>query len=226
MWIPVQIIQNFYMKPINHISAVIPAAGLSTRMGKNKLLLPWGSTTIIGRIIETISLTGIEDIFVVIDPKNHVLKEQLDYIKKSFPVSIIEKTEAIQRDMLSSIQIGLKMVKNTCKSVLIALGDQPQIQIQTIEKLVEELTIHESCIVIPSFNMRRGHPWLIPSDLFEELLKLDSSSTARDFLNHFQSSIRYVDIDNDSILKDIDTPGEYQQAIVAFESEFNPDTQE
>ena len=124
------------MKPNNGISVVIPAAGLSTRMGQSKLTLPWRSTTIIGQIIKTISSCGLSDIIIVTDKKNLVLNEHLDQLAKVFPISKVDKPEFEDENMLSSIQVGLKTIKESCEAVLISLADQPQIQADTIEKLL------------------------------------------------------------------------------------------
>jgi molybdenum cofactor cytidylyltransferase len=57
--------------------------------------------------------------------------------------------------------------------------------------------------------MRRGHPWLVGSELWGELLSMTAPETPRDFLNRHALEIQYVEIDSDSIIKDIDTPEEY-----------------
>jgi molybdenum cofactor cytidylyltransferase len=59
--------------------------------------------------------------------------------------------------------------------------------------------------------MRRGHPWLVDRALWPELLALQSPYTLRDFLTAHAGEIRYLDVDTDSILQDLDTPEDYTQ---------------
>ncbi|MFC2064353.1 NTP transferase domain-containing protein [Chloroflexota bacterium] len=201
------------MRPDNGISVVIPAAGLSTRMGQSKLTLPWRSTTIIGQIIETISSCGLSNIFIVTDKINLVLNDHLDQLAKAFPISRIDKPECEDENMLSSIQVGLKTVKESCDAVLISLADQPQIQADTIEKLISGFAHDKDKIVVPSFNLHRGHPWLLPKSFFDDFLEIKPPLSARNFLIANNSLIRYVAIDNESIFRDIDTPLDYQNSL-------------
>ena len=201
------------MKPIDGISVVIPAAGYSSRMGRSKLSLPWKSTTIIGQIIETFSSCGLRDIIIVTNPNNLKIKDHLTNLSKTFPIHRIDKPEFEDENMLSSIQVGLKAVREPCNAILISLADQPQVQIETIRQLISEFHRDIQKIVVPSFNMHRGHPWLIPNRLFDEFLSIKPPLSARDFLNANNHLIQYVEIDNDSILQDIDTPLDYQNSL-------------
>jgi molybdenum cofactor cytidylyltransferase len=201
------------MKSNDGISVVIPAAGNSSRMGRSKLTLPWISTTIIGHIIETFSTSGLRDIIIVTNPNHLIIKDHLEYLSKTFPIHRIDNHEFEDENMLSSIQVGLKAVREPCKAALICLADQPQVQAETISQLIFVFNQNRPKIVVPSFNMHRGHPWLIPNRLFDEFLEIKSPLSARDFLKSNNSSIQYVEIDNDSILQDIDTPLEYQNSL-------------
>jgi molybdenum cofactor cytidylyltransferase len=57
--------------------------------------------------------------------------------------------------------------------------------------------------------MRRGHPWLIARELWEEILQMRPPESMRDFLNAHKDDIFYVDYDSPSILQDLDTPADY-----------------
>ena len=201
------------MKSSDGISVIIPAAGYSSRMGRSKLTLPWKSTTIIGQIIETYSSSGLIDIIIVTNSKHLNIKDHLTNLSKIFPIRRIDKQEFEDKNMLSSIQVGLKAVREPCRAVMISLADQPQVQAETISQLISEFNQDKSKIVVPSFKMHRGHPWLIPNRLFDEFLAITPPSSSRDFLKANNTSIQYVEIDNDSILQDIDTPLDYQNSL-------------
>jgi molybdenum cofactor cytidylyltransferase len=66
-------------------------------------------------------------------------------------------------------------------------------------------------LVIPSYQMRRGHPWLVSRSLWNELLELKPPETLRSFLNRHLEDIHYVEVDNAGILLDLDTPGDYEK---------------
>ena len=67
-------------------------------------------------------------------------------------------------------------------------------------------------LVVPSVRMRRGHPWLVASPLWEEILAMRAPESPRDFLNRHASTIEYVNVDSPSILADLDTPEDYRKS--------------
>ena len=204
------ITKGFYMAKPDGIVAIILGAGLSTRMGSSKLLLPWNNTTILGNIVSALTSNEIHDIIVVVRPNHDQLKKHIQNLSNDYPVRYILNDSFEPEAMLTSIQYGLNAIKSSPTAALIVLGDQPQIEDDTIRRIV--LSHHEtnSSIVIPSYSMRRGHPWLIPYPLFSQFIKLQQPLTPRDFLEQHKDEIKYVIVDNDSILKDIDTPEDYQ----------------
>lgn len=210
MWISQQITKGFYLAKPDGIVAIILGAGLSTRMGCAKLLLPWKNTTILGNIVSALASNGIQDIIVVVHPNHDQLKEHVQNLSNDYPVRSISNESFLPEDMLTSIQYGLKAINSSPSAALIVLGDQPQIEEDTIHRIILLHLQTISSIIIPSFSMRRGHPWLIPYRLISQFIKLQHPFTPRDFLEQHEGEIKYVIIENDSILKDIDTPDDYQ----------------
>lgn len=199
-------------KPDN-IVAIILGAGLSMRMGHQKLLLPWKNTTVLGNIVSVLSSNQIKDIIVVIQPDHDHLQDYIIQLSNKFPVRFTMNELFRSDDMVTSIQYGLKAIRNSPAAALVVLGDQPQIKPDTINQIIHIHKKSKSSILIPSFSMRRGHPWLIPFHLIPQFMKLQYPLTPRDFLEQHKNEIKYVIVDNDSILTDIDTPDEYQTSI-------------
>lgn len=197
----------------NGIAAIILGAGLSTRIGRDKLILPWKNTSLLGKIVSTLAASGIQDIIVVIRPNHEPLSRHIQQLSRDFPVRPTINDTFRPEDMVTSIQYGLKAIQPSYTATLIALGDQPQIQEETIRKIIINYTQTNNPIVIPSYKMRRGHPWLISSKIWPQFLNIQYPHTPRDFLGQYKNEISYIDIDNNSVLKDIDTFEEYQNFI-------------
>ncbi len=190
------------------ISAIILAAGESKRMGQPKMLLPWGKLTVLEHVIMTFQNAGIEDIIVVTGGA-HQEVEKLIHPGK---VRSIFNTEFSNGEMLASIQCGLMSLKDRAKATLIGLGDQPQVQEGTVRLICKTFDEKESRLIVPSFQMRRGHPWLVERSLWNAFLGMRSPYSPRDFLNQHADEIQYVPVDNASILADLDTPEDYQRS--------------
>jgi molybdenum cofactor cytidylyltransferase len=187
------------------ISAIILAAGESKRMGQPKMLLPWGETTVLGQVLSVLKSAGVEDVVTVTGG----FREQVEALAKMHGSRIIFNEEYAGNEMLSSIQCGLRAMKAEAQAALICLGDQPQVQERSVRGVRELFENGKSRLVVPSYQMRRGHPWLVARPLWDELLKMMSPQSPRDFLNAYAKEIEYVEVDNPSILQDLDTPEDY-----------------
>lgn len=190
------------------ISALILAAGESRRMGQPKMLLPWGQTTVLGQVITTFQQAGIEDVIVVSGGS----REQVEEIARPYGARSIFNADYASGEMLVSLQRGLDAQLPQTQATLIGLGDQPQIQIGTVQLICETFQRTGSRLIVPSFQMRRGHPWLVERSLWKELLAMSPGGSPREFLNQFSSEIQYVSVDTPSILADLDTMEDYQRA--------------
>jgi molybdenum cofactor cytidylyltransferase len=189
------------------ISTIILAAGESKRMGQPKMLLPWGKSTVLQTVITTFQAAGIRDILVVTGGAH----SQVDALVGQ-SVQIIFNENFARGEMLSSIQTGLNGKKSESRAVLIALGDQPQVQVISIQKILQEYKQTNAPLIVPSYQMRRGHPWLVAWKLWDEILNIPVGETSREFLNRHARDIHYVQLDTPTILQDLDTPADYLES--------------
>jgi molybdenum cofactor cytidylyltransferase len=194
------------------ISAIILAAGESKRMGQPKMTLKWGETTVLEHVISIFANAGIEDIVVVTGSGRDEIEKIISAAQIIYPVRSAFNEDFREGEMLSSIQCGFRNVKGS-GAAMIGLGDQPQIQERSVRMVCDAFQKTGSPLVVPSYQMRRGHPWLIARELWQDFLALKHSQTPRDFLHAHAEQIQYVDVESESILLDLDTPQDYQLAI-------------
>lgn len=190
------------------ISAIILAAGRSKRMGEPKMLLPWGKLTVIEQVVTTFINAGTEEVVVVTGGA----REQVETALEPYPVRSVHNPHYATEEMLASLQCGLKTLSDNAEAALVGLGDQPQVQESTIRLVSESYLEKKTGLVVPSFEMRRGHPWLVARRLWNELLALRSPSSPRSFLNQHAQEIHYVQVNTVSILADLDTPDDYKKS--------------
>lgn len=189
------------------ISAVILAAGESKRMGQPKMLLPWGDGTVLSQVIAVFRQAGIEEILVVTGGA----REQVEKLAARLGVRTVFNQAYHSGEMLSSLQCGLRALGSQTQAALIGLGDQPQVQAESVRRVCEAFLETKSALVVPSYRMRRGHPWLAARPLWEALLRLEPPASPRDFLNAHAAEIHYVNLEDPNILADLDTPQEYRR---------------
>lgn len=187
------------------ISAIILAAGQSKRMGQPKMLLPWGNETVLTHVISVFQDAGMEDILVVTGGA----RAQVEEIVSNVSVRTIYNPDYTNGEMLLSLQCGLQAQTAQAEATLIALGDQPQVPEGSVRRVCEAFIEMKSTLIVPSYQMRRGHPWLVARPLWGELLEMNSPQSPRDFLNAHRAEIQYINMDDPNILADLDTPDDY-----------------
>jgi molybdenum cofactor cytidylyltransferase len=190
------------------IAAIILAAGQSRRMGQPKMLLPWGKLTVIEYVVVTFLNAGIEEIVVITGGARERVEKRI----ARYPVRGIYNKDYVNGEMLSSLQYGLRAMSHQVQAALIGLGDQPQVQERSVRSVCEAYLEKKPSLVVPSFQMRRGHPWLVARPLWDELLQMKPPASPRDFLNRHADEIHYVEVDTPSILADLDTPEDYKRS--------------
>jgi molybdenum cofactor cytidylyltransferase len=193
----------------NLISTIVLAAGLSTRMRQPKMTLPWKNHTIIEEVVQSLISGGCSDIYVVTGASANLIEKVLG----KFPVQFTFNPDFLNGNMLFSIQAGLRDLPERSQGVLVALGDQPQIQSHIVREMIDLYRLKRSSIIVPSFQNHRGHPWIIHQKYWKEILSLKPPATMRDFFRIYSEQIHYYPVENRSILDDLDTPEAYNKGI-------------
>ena len=196
------------------ISALILAAGQSRRMGQPKLLLPWGNVTILEQVISVFARASLEDILVITGGAHDQVQEIILKCRENYPVRSTFNEDYESGEMLSSLRCGLRVLsaEKDVRAAMIGLGDQPQIQEGNVRAVRDAFLERQSPLIVPSYQMRRGHPWLVARPLWTEILEMHPDRTPREFLNAHAGDIHYVDLASPTILADLDTPEDYRMA--------------
>jgi molybdate transport repressor ModE-like protein len=185
--------------------AVIIAAGLSSRMGRFKPLLPIHKTSFIKNIIHTIRDAGIATIVVVTGYRCTDLEEHL--LQDS--VILVHNERFASSQMLDSICIGLRKLQGKCSRVLITPADLPLVTVETYRKVLTQ----DADFVRPVFHKQAGHPVLLKQGLIPFLLDFKGSGGLRDAVESSSCSILNLVVDDPAIIMDADTPEDYSRLL-------------
>lgn len=115
--------------------------------------------------------------------------------------------------MLASIQAGAAAAPDDAEWLLVALGDQPSLQPSTVRLLLAAAGNGDAGILVPSYGGRRGHPLLIHARYRGEIAELDPAVGLRELLRRHPNAVRHVDVEDDRVLSDMDTPEEYEREL-------------
>jgi molybdenum cofactor cytidylyltransferase len=195
--------------------AVILAAGESTRMGTDKALLPWppvmpgslppGQTFLSASIR---ALDPFSERVIVVVGKNEANLAPVIYANGA---SLMRNPNP-ERGQFSSLQVGLREVLNHGRdSAMVTLVDRPPATAATLNTLCSAFAEAPSDVwaVIPEYNGKHGHPFLIAREMIEAFLKAPATATAREIEHQNMRHISYVAVKDARVTMNVDTPEEY-----------------
>jgi molybdenum cofactor cytidylyltransferase len=194
---------------------VILAAGASSRMGRPKMLLPWGKTTVLGHLVAQWQQAGAARITVICAAGDEPVQRELDRI--DFPAAQRITNPDAARGMFSSIQTAARWPHwdATLTHWAIALGDQPHLANATLRIVTEFAAQQLDTICQPSYHSRPRHPVFLPKRVFE-LLATSTHQTLKEFLVAEDSEVRLTEVNDPGLDLDLDTPAHYEQARSQF----------
>ena len=185
--------------------AVIVAAGLSSRMKAFKPSLPFGDSTVANHTITKLKKMNIDPITVVVGHRSDELKKSIFYDD----IRYVKNEKYSQTQMFDSVLLGVNDVMNLCDRILIMPMDLPAILEETLKKV---LSI-DSELVRTTFNGQPGHPIIVSNDFAKSLVNYSGVDGLRGAMENYDSPITNVEVDDEAVYFDIDTPEEYHELI-------------
>lgn len=190
--------------------ALVPAAGASRRMGRPKLLLPYGTSTILGSLAAALRAGGASPVVIVAAPGDVELQEWA----RAFGAVVAVNPDP-ERGMLSSIREGIAALGGASglaqrgEVVLVAPADLPALRPATVAEVLWRRAAAGAPLAVPVYQGKRGHPLAIAPDLLPEIETLDLSIGLRELLERHASSVLEVPVDDPGAIRDVDTPEDY-----------------
>ncbi len=189
------------------ITAIVLAAGMSRRMGRQKLLLPCGEFTLLEHVIGEIMNAGIDSCLVVTGPDHDRLKPLIE----SKGAQAVFNPHSINGGMLSSVRCGLLNADPNTDGYLICLGDMPSLNSSVIEEMLLKINQVKPLVMVPVFNGKRGHPLYFRTRFKEEIMTQYDEVGLRGFLSAHSDQVSELECSSEGILIDLDTPADYEQ---------------
>lgn len=187
------------------IGAVIVAAGLSSRMKTFKPSLPFGDSTVANHTISKLKKLNIDPITVVVGHKSRELKDSIFYSD----IRYVENPNYSETQMFDSVVLGVEDIMNLCDRIMIMPMDLPAILEETLTKV---LSI-EGELVRTIFDGKPGHPIIITNKFAATLSSYKGNDGLRGAMESYGSPITNVNVDDEAVYFDIDTPEEYEKLI-------------
>ena len=191
---------------------MILAAGLSTRMGRPKPLLPLnGGDTFVTRIVRSFLESGVDDVVVVLGHEADAVAARL--VESGVAARFVVNA-AYQTGQLSSVLRGLNAIDRPgVRAMLLTLVDVPLVAPSTIRAVIDRYKATNAPIVRPVRGDEHGHPVLIDRSLFSLLRNADPTTGAKPIVRDHVSAAGNVSVDDEGAFFDIDTPEAYERVL-------------
>jgi molybdenum cofactor cytidylyltransferase len=186
-----------------HVTAIILAAGRSTRMGgPNKLLAELGGKSLVRLVTEQALASKAHDVIVVTGHQAELVEKALAGLDVKFV-----RNPDFAEGLASSVKAGVAAVPDDADGAVICLGDMPMISAQLIDHLIEAFAPDRgNLIAVPVSDGRRGNPVLWSRRFFNELMALDGDIGARHLIARHGEAVAEVAVEGFGAFLDIDTP--------------------
>lgn len=185
--------------------AVLVAAGLSSRMGAFKPMLPFGNSTIALHMVTMLKDMEIDPVVVVTGYKGDELQQHLSFTGVCFA-----KNERFQKtQMFDSVKLGIQAVSKNCERLMILPIDLPAIMPDTIRQqmMIDAPIIRTMC------HGKPGHPVMLWSEIAEELCGYEGEGGLRGAIEHSGIAITNLEVEDEGIYRDLDTREQYQELL-------------
>ncbi len=183
------------------VSAIVLAAGSSSRLGEPKPLVRLGDRSLLARVLDTLRATAVSEIVVV-------LGSEADCVRREIPLHgtriVINSKPA--RGMSSSIRAGLEAASLEAEAFLIVLGDQPFVAPGTVDALLERRNATRVRILVPTYRGVRGNPVLLDRSFLPEMRAISGDVGCRHVITAHPTEVVEVPVDDPGVRIDVDTP--------------------
>jgi molybdenum cofactor cytidylyltransferase len=187
-------------------------------MGRDKALLPWPADSISGTFLSGAIdvLAPTTEMVIVVAGANEPSLRGVVYARAGYLVVNPEP----ERGQFSSLRVGLKAVLDRGHDgAVVMLVDRPPVARATIEYLqavLAESSEEEVWAVVPTFGGKHGHPMVMGRDMIEAFLRAPAESTAKEVRAERLDRVRYIEVNDENVVRNVNTPEEYAQASQAL----------
>ena len=191
------------------IAAVVLAAGLSSRMGRNKLLIPMADErTMIAHAVDAAIDGGLGPVVVVTGHQAEKIETALEGRAVRFV-----RNDRFADGMAGSVKTGIAALPSEVNAAMIFLGDMPGVTADHVRRLAIAFNPGDGGIRIPTREGKRGHPVLFDRRFFAEIAAMPEDVGLRAVVAAHPDAIRTVPMDDDAVLADLDTEAALAAAL-------------
>ena len=190
----------------------ILAAGESSRFGKPKQLLKLNNKCLIEWVLDAAVGSRLEKIILVLGHKHQEILAALVKKTRHLDIEVVINSD-YKNGQSTSLLAGLSKIRNLFPSIMFLLGDQPMLDSETINTLLEQFWSSDKDICVPVFKGKRGNPVIFSQEFYDHLAEIKGDIGARDIIRNHPDHVQKIEIDNPLCFVDVDTQSDYDKLV-------------
>ena len=187
-----------------NVAALVLAAGQSSRMGgTNKLLAGVDGVPMVLRAVNAALASKAASVTVVTGHE----ADQVEALLAGCRVNLVRNPD-YAHGMSTSLRAGIRALPPEAEAAVVLLADMPRVSAVHVDRLIDAFEAQQPSIIVPRRNGQRGNPILWPRAFFAAMQNVAGDQGARGVLEANAGRLRFVDMDDDAIHADVDTPAD------------------
>jgi len=204
------------------VSAVVLAAGMSTRMGRNKLLLTFRDKPLVVHAVDTLLASTVGEIIVVLGHESEKVCNQLEdhagQVTNGAQTSRVRlvKNPDFRDGLSTSVRIGVGAVSSEAAAIMIYLADQPLLETADVDRIIEAFAAakaEKKMIVVPFFKGERGNPVILDASLRDSILGIVGDVGCKGVIKRYPEKVYAIEMENDHVVRDVDDAQAYERLV-------------
>ena len=193
------------MNPLR-FAGVVPASGVSRRMGSPKAALMLGDSSFLERAVRALRDGGCDPVYVIVDETDVVVVREAERTGAT-----VVRNPDPGEGPITSLRLAIRAASPDIDGIAYLPLDYPLVEAQTVSRLIDEAIESDAPLTLPVHGAKRGHPALFRRRLFDELVDPALEGGARIVVHRYLDRARIVDWPDATVITDVDTPADYEQ---------------
>ncbi len=196
-------------------AGIILAAGASVRFGQPKQLIRLGSKYLIEWVLDAALDSRLHSVVLVLGHEHQAILEALA-VKTDHPRLKIVINHNYRDGQSTSLKAGLLSVRQAFEAVMYLLGDQPMVNTEIIDYMLDQFRQSEKDLCVPVWKEKKGTPTIFKRPLYDDLMRISGDIGARKIIRENSDRTLYLDMIEPTCFFDIDTPEDLQNLLARF----------
>jgi molybdenum cofactor cytidylyltransferase len=204
------------------VSAVVLAAGMSTRMGRNKLLLTFRDKPLVVHAVDTLFASEVGEIIVVLGHESEKVWDRLEdnegraSKEGQRPRVRLVENPGYREGLSTSVRTGVQAVSAEADAIMIYLADQPLLEAADVNRIIAAFATakkESKTIVVPFFKGERGNPVILDASLRDSILGIVGDVGCKGVIKRYPEKVYAIEMENDHVVRDVDDVPAYERLV-------------